>query len=121
MRSTWVKPASRRPSSKMAARIGLSSTMAIFSVESRCAPGDGAPWPEESEPFRVSANSSDLAGTSDSRAAESTAIPSCILLMQDPFQPNKAGSAGPGASKRRVHLMQVGHGHRSMRTTFARD
>jgi hypothetical protein len=38
----------------MAARIGLSSTMAIFSAGSRCSP-DNAPRPDGSEPFRVAA------------------------------------------------------------------
>jgi hypothetical protein len=43
----------------MAARIGLSSTIAILSVESRCPPGDGGPKPGPcpggSEPLRISA------------------------------------------------------------------
>src|SRR5262245_52091504 len=40
MRSTWRYPASRRPSSRMAARIALSSTMTIFRFWSICLMGE---------------------------------------------------------------------------------
>jgi hypothetical protein len=39
----------------MAARTGLSSTMAIFSAESRCSPDDNAPWFDGSDPLPAAA------------------------------------------------------------------
>jgi hypothetical protein len=39
----------------MAARTGLSSTMAIFSAESRCSPDDNTPWFDGSDPLPAAA------------------------------------------------------------------
>src|SRR5262249_15073447 len=85
MRSTWVNPASRKPSSRIAARIGLSSTIAILRPESRCSPEDNAPWPDESDPLPAAA---EFLVPVDIPLPELRPYRPSVSFKQDPFQPD---------------------------------